>query len=84
MGTLYFVKSLLSSEIRTETKITNMFIFKYEIINEDTDETIVSGSTTMSDTTTYIGENESVDLEVGKALRIFYREKRNKENENRK
>ena len=44
--------------------------FKYSIVDED-DNVAVSGWTYLSEHTSNIGENESVDMEVGKALRNF-------------
>lgn len=45
--------------------------FKYQIVDETTDEVIVSGDTFISETITQYGENESVDMEVGSAMRFF-------------
>ena len=44
--------------------------FKYSIVNED-DNVCVSGWTYLNEFTSTHGENESVDMEVGKALRNF-------------
>ncbi len=57
------------------------YTFKYQIVDEDTDETIVGGSTFISESISQYGECESVDMEVGKAMRIFKKEKEGKTKE---
>ena len=55
--------------------------FKYEIVNEETDETLIEGDTFVSEMTSLNGENEGVDMEVGRAMRIFRKVKKELDNE---
>lgn len=49
--------------------------FQCKVVDEDTDEVIAMGSTYIEPTSiSTFGENESVDMEVGRLLRVFKKE----------
>lgn len=50
---------------------TKSYRFNCEIVDEETGEVIVAGSTFVSSHITEFGECESVDQEVGKLLRVL-------------
>ena len=57
--------------------------FQYEIVDVTNDEIVMKGSTYLSSHISDIGECESVDMEIGSALRSFtktIREEYEKEN----
>ncbi len=55
------------------------YIFQYRIIDEETEAVKVAGSTYLSQDIGESGENEneSVDMEIGRAIRILNRIKNN-------
>ena len=56
--------------------------FECRIVDETSGENIEVGSTYVSDRTSAVGENESVDMEIGSLLRRFYKSKEKYEEEN--
>ena len=56
-----------------EKKEVPEYRFQYEIVDVTNDEVVMKGSTFLSSHISDIGECESVDMEVGSALRSFVR-----------